>query len=195
MLTQANSRKAAFPVDDMFLDRWSPRSFQEKPVEREKLNSLFEAARWTPSCYNDQPWLFLYARTREDLEKFRSVLMDGNRTWADNAPVLAFVLTRKHFTHNGKPNAWAEFDAGAAWMSLAFQARKLDLYTHGMAGFKKDEAYEVLNVPKDKYTILAAIAIGYKDDPEKLPADYKEREAPNSRKDHKEVAQEGVFKG
>ncbi|MEE9218289.1 MAG: nitroreductase family protein [Acidobacteriota bacterium] len=189
-----NPRVAEAAVDPMFLERWSPRAFSSKPIPEETLRSLFEAARWAPSCYGEQPWLFLYAAKKEDLDLFRGLLVEGNRVWADRAPVLAFVFARRAFSRNDKPNRWAAFDAGAAWMSLALQARKVGLYTHGMGGFHEDKVYLTLNVPKEKYQAMAGIAIGYAGEPAELPSELREIEKPNSRKPLPQMAIEGRLK-
>jgi nitroreductase len=136
-----NPRVPEARVDPLFIDRWSPRAFSPEPIPSETLASLFEAARWAPSCYGEQPWLFLYAARPHDLELFRSLLVDGNRVWADRAPALAFAFARLKFSRNGKPNRWAQFDTGAAWMSLALQARTLGLYTHGMGGIHAERVH------------------------------------------------------
>src|SRR5437870_4918347 len=91
-------------IDPMFIERWSPRAFDAKPVSDKILASLFEAARWSPSCFNEQPWLFLYANTEEDLQYFRPLLVDQNRAWADKVPVLVFAFAKRNFAYNGKPN-------------------------------------------------------------------------------------------
>ena len=180
-------------IDQQFLDRWSPRAFSTDPVPETMIQSLFEAARWAPSCSNEQPWLFLYARTEEDLKLFRSLLVDGSRVWADRAPLLIFVLARWHFDHNNTPNDWAEFDTGAAWFSLALQARKLGLFTHAMAGFHHDKAYEILKVPRDRFKVVCAIAAGFYGDPKQLTKELARREHPNQRKSPADVAREGLF--
>ena len=189
-----NKREAQAPIDPMFLDRWSPRAFDSRPVEPEKIKCLFEAARWAPSSYNEQPWLFLYAFEEKDLKLYRPLFSDMNLTWCGKAPVLAFVLTSKKFKHNGKQNAHAGFDAGAAWMSLALQARKMDMYTHAMAGIHYDEVYETLNVPRDDYQVICGLAIGYTMwDKGAAPEPIKATEAPNDRKPLEEVSAAGMF--
>lgn len=195
MSTIFNQREPQANVDAIFLDRWSPRALSSDPIPEEQLLTLFEAARWAPSCYNEQPWLFLYADSGEDLELFRSLLVDGNRTWTDHAPVLAFLLARKNFTRNDKPNDWAVFDAGAAWMSLALQARRLGLYAHGMAGFHKNKIYEALDIPRDSYEAVCAIAIGRYGDPTLLPEQIQKGEKPNTRKPLADVFTKGKFSG
>ncbi len=98
-----NPRTPATDIDSMFTDRWSPRSFLADPLTDDQLKTLFEAARWTPSCYNEQPWLFLYATDAADRERFASALVEKNRLWATKAPLLVFVLARLSFAHNGWP--------------------------------------------------------------------------------------------
>ena len=193
MSSDFNRREAQVHVDPIFLDIWSPRALSSQPIPDEQLKTLFEAARWAPSCYNEQPLLFLYADSGEDLELFRSLLVEGNRRWADNAPVLAYLLAKKNFTRNDAPNDWARFDAGAAWMSLALQARRLGLYAHAMAGFLRDNIYEALAIPRDSYEAICAIAVGRYGDPRSLPDDLQKIEKPNTRKPLYEVFIRGKF--
>ena len=180
-------------IDSMFIDRWSPRAYESRPLTQDQLGSLFEAARWAPSCINEQPWLFVYATTDEDRKRFLPALVEGNQVWAKNASLLIFLLCRRHFSHNGKENRHASFDAGAAWMSLALQARKLGLYAHAMAGFSREKAFEILGAPEDEYDIMAAIAVGNRASPAVLPEAVATRERPSERKPHGEVVKEGSF--
>jgi nitroreductase len=186
-----DSRKAEAPVSPQFIDRWSPRSYRPDQLSEQQIMTLFEASRWAPSSSNEQPWVFIYAVREDDRIKFLSLLSDKNRTWAKEAPLLIFIATRRHFFLSGRENRSAEFDAGSAWMSLALCARKLGLYAHAMAGFDKERAYEVLGVPKDGYKIMAAIAVGRKDDASKLPEGLRESEHPNGRKPLKDIYCEG----
>jgi len=188
-------RRAEAPVDELFIERWSPRAFRDEPLSETEVAGLFEAARWAPSCYNDQPWLFLYARAPEDRARFLQILTEGNRVWASRAPLLAFVLARRAFRHNGRVNRHALFDAGAAWMSLALQARRLGLYAHGMAGFSPEKVYADLGVPEAEYDAIAAVAVGRLGDPGTLPENLAAMEHPNQRKPPVEVAREGAFAG
>jgi nitroreductase len=188
-----NPRVPEVEVDAMFLDRWSPRAFSPEPVGEQELAALFEAARWAPSCFNEQPWLFLFGRQKEDLERFRSLLVEGNRAWADSAPVLGVIFARRNFDRNGKPNRHYAFDTGAAWLSLALQARKLGLYTHAMGGFDENGSYELLGVPKGRFEAMAAIAIGRRGEAGRLPENLAQKEIPSERKPLIEVAIEGRF--
>lgn len=190
----ANGRRAQAHVDPLFLERWSPRAFRDEPISREEILTLVEAARWAPSSFNEQPWKFLYAVTPADRERFASVLVEFNRSWAGNAPALLLLLTRKQ-SANGTPNPFAAFDAGAAWMSLALQARLLGLDTHAMGGVDREKAFDVLGIPRGEYDVLVAIAVGKRGDAARLPAMLAERERPSLRKPLGEIASEGGFRG
>src|SRR5437867_4906607 len=112
-------RKADHPIEPIFLRRWSPRAMTGESISDAELLTLFEAARWAPSTYNEQEWRFLYAR-RETAhwQTFFDLLMKANQAWCQRAAVLAVVLARKTFTHNGKPNPVHLFDTGSAWENL-----------------------------------------------------------------------------
>jgi nitroreductase len=110
------------------------------------------------------------------------------------APVLGVVFARRHFAHNGKPNRWGAYDAGAAAMSLALQAHALGLAVHFMGGFDALRALEELGVPRGEYEAMAAFALGRPGDPGELSEELRERESPSGRKPLREVAFETVFK-
>ena len=109
-----NAAKTNHPVHELIRNRWSPRSFSSKPVEREKLLSILEAARWAPSCFGEEPWRYVVATSDdpEGLKAAQSVVAEGN-SWAYNAPVLICSIARSTFSYNDKPNRWAEHDLGA----------------------------------------------------------------------------------
>ena len=184
-----NTRIPDCEVDSMFTDRWSPRAFLPDPLSEQQIKALFEAARWAPSCFNEQPWLFVYATEPAKREKLISALVPKNQRWAAQCPLLMFALARKNFHQSGRENRHAPFDTGAAWLSLALQARRLGLYAHAMAGFNQEKAYQVLGVSKDEYHVMAAIAVGRKNESiDELPEDLRNMESPNTRKPSSEVA-------
>lgn len=188
-----NGRQADAAVDPLFLDRWSPRAFSKEPVQEELLCAIFEAARWAPSAGNFQPWFYLYADREPERAVFISCLTERNQIWARHVPVLAFAFSQKTAKGRDTPNKWAGFDTGSSWMSVALAARKLGLYTHPMAGFSADKVYDLLNVPRDKFDVWAAIAIGWMGDPADLPEDFRQREVPSQRKPLGEVVARGFF--
>jgi len=189
-----NDRRPEYNIDPIFINRWSPRAFDPAPIDDNVIMSIFEAARWTMSCFNEQPWLFLYASQKDELDRYRSVLAEFNQKWTANAPVVGFILAKRRFARDDKPNNWAAFDCGAAWMALTMQARMLGLYTHGMAGFDREKVYDVLNVAEKDYEALCAFAIGRYGDREALPDDMKKDEQPNTRKPLKEIIVSGRLK-
>jgi len=145
--------------------RFSPYAFSSRAVEPEKLHKLFEAARSAPSSYNEQPWRFVVA-TREDTEAFERLLetlVEQNRKWARNAPVLVLSVAKVDFTHSGQPNRHAWYDVGQAAAYLTLQAIELGLYVHQMAGFDPVKARQLLNIPEG-YEPAAMMAVGYRDD-------------------------------
>lgn len=154
-----SQRNAEAGVDELFYQRWSPRAFKSTPVPQQTLRMIFDAARWAPSCYNEQPWLFVTS-TKESHETFVNLLVEGNQAWAKTAPVIGFAVASRHFERNGKENDFAAFDSGSAWMSMTLQARMLGLYTHGMGGVKFDEVYATLQLDKSKYQVLCGFVLG-----------------------------------
>jgi nitroreductase len=183
-----NPRIPANEVDSMFVDRWSPRAFLPEPIPACHLDSLFEAVRWAPSCFNEQPWTFHYASSPASKSRFLSALFEKNRLWAAKAPLIMFLVASKQFSSTDKPNRHAPFDCGTAWLSLALQARKLGYYAHAMAGFSQKKVFEILSLDAEKNEVMAAIVVGRLGDPNTLPSDLKQMEVPNQRKTSSEIA-------
>lgn len=187
---------AAYPIHDLIRRRRSPRTFASRAVAPETLRSLFEAARWAASCYNDQPWAYLIA-TKDDPENFEkmvSVLVEGNAAWARHASALLLSLARLNFAHNGKPNRHAFHDVGAASASFTFEATSRGLAVHQMGGFYVDKAREVFSIPSD-WEPVAAMALGYPvENADAIPPELREREsAPRRRKPIGEFVMTGNF--
>ncbi len=193
MAASFNTRTALADIDPMFLERWSPRAFSGDPLTPAQVSALFEAARWAPSSSNEQPWLFLYAAQPDHLKTYLEILVPANQAWASRAPLLTVLFARRHAMRGGQPNRLYAFDCGAAWMSLALQAHKMGLITHGMAGFDAQKAHGLLGVPEDKFEAMAVIAVGKPGDAAALPLALLEREKPNARKAPEEVAIAGYY--
>ena len=189
---EQNPRVSGAAIDEMFTDRWSPRGFDPQPLSEAQVGQLFEAARWAPSCFNEQPWRFYYATRAADREAYLSALVPRNQLWAKRAPLLGFVLARRTYGQSGRDNRHAPFDAGAAWLSLALQARKMGLYAHAMAGFNQRRAYAVLGVSEADYHIMAAVAVGHKGSADHLPEEMQAIEKPNTRRPLSEIMIEGI---
>jgi nitroreductase len=186
-------RKPDYPIESLIYRRWSPRAMSGEPLSEGELFTLFEAARWAPSTYNEQEWRFLYARRETPhWPLFFDLLMDANRVWCERAAVLVVALARKNFSRTGKPNPVHLFDTGSAWENLALQATAMGLVAHGMAGFDFDKARRALGVP-DHYAVAAMFALGKRGDPSLLPAELRERESVSGRRPLRESICEGPF--
>ena len=186
-------RKPDYPIEPLIYRRWSPRAMSGEPLTERELLTLFEAARWAPSTYNEQEWRFLYARRdTPSWPLLFDLLTEANQLWCARAAVLVVVLARKTFTRNGKPNPVHLFDVGSAWENLALQATAMGLVSHGMAGFDFEKARGVLRVP-DHFAVAAMFALGRPGDPDQLPEDYRAMEVPSQRRPVKESICEGAF--
>jgi nitroreductase len=173
-----------YPILELLKRRWSPRAFSDRMVEPEKLLSLFEAARWAPSSFNEQPWYFVLA-TREKPEEHAqllSCLVEKNQEWARLAPVLMVSVAKLKSDRTGKPNRHAFHDLGMAVGNLLIQATALDLCVHQMAGFSEEKVTDLYHIPGE-FEPVAVIAIGYGLNVEDLPYPLRESEqAPRSRR-------------
>jgi nitroreductase len=193
MIKGSEERIADYPIDSLFLDRWSPRAMTGEPIPQETLMQLFEAARWAPSSYNGQPWRFLYAqRDTEHWKLFFDLLVEFNQNWAKNAGVLVLFISRTHFDFNGEPSVTHSFDTGAAWENLALQGWLRGLVVHGMQGFDYERARIGLNIPEE-FQVEAMCAIGRPADPATLPYELREKEAPSERRKLQQSICEGPF--
>lgn len=166
-------------------NRWSPRAFSDKKVNREMIELLFEAARWAPSAMNEQPWKYYFVE-RENEKTFNelvSILIGINPGWAKNAQVLIVSVMKKHYDYNQNPNGKALHDVGAANVLIALQAAEMGLQVHQMGGFDKEKAIQYLHLDPDLFEPVTFIAVGFPGDAETLPEELKIRELqPRSRK-------------
>lgn len=178
-----------YPVHALIERRWSPRAFADQAVEPRVLRSLLEAARWTASCFNEQPWRFLVARRQDaqELQRMVDCLTPNNQRWAKDAAVLMITLAIPTFAKTGKPNRHAWYDVGQAAAQMTVQATALGLFVHQMAGLSPDKVRETYGVP-DEIEPVSAIAIGYPGDPAVLPDDLHQKElAPRTRRPQSEI--------
>ena len=185
-------RKPEHPVDPLFLARWSPRAFTGEVIEEKELMSLFEAAKWAPSSYNNQPWRFVYAlRESKFWQPFFDLLIPFNQSWADKSAALVIIVSKK--THeNGKPSVSHSLDTGAAYMNLCLEATLRQIAVHPMEGFDYEKAGKLIGLPKD-HVVEAMLAIGKKAPKEFLSDELLEREFPKGRKPLAETVFEGKF--
>ncbi len=183
------------PVHELITQRWSPYAFADRQIERDDLLSLFEAARWAASSYNEQPWSFIIA-TKDQTEQFDrivSCLVEANQAWAKNAPVLALTVASLKFQRNGKPNAAAVHDTGLAAGNLTFEATARGLSVHQMIGILPEKARIEFKIPEG-HEAKTALAIGYVGDADSLPDSLRQRDqAERERKPLNEFVFTGKF--
>lgn len=185
-----------YSIHELIKNRWSPRAFSEKPVEKEKIESLFEAAGWAASSFNEQPWRFIYAtkETPEAYKRLFNCLVEFNQQWVQTAPVIVLAAVKRAFSRNNKSNAHARHDLGLAVGNLSLQATYMGLYVHQMAGFSPEKARKAFNISED-FEPVTMIAIGYKGNPEILPEDLKQSETSlRERKPVHEISFLGTWK-
>ena len=191
-MKEINKRKTEYEIEDIFLERYSPRAMSGEAISKEELMTLFEAARWAPSSGNGQPWRFIYAmRDTKTFEKFLSFLVEGNRVWCTKASALIVTISQR-VRDNGKESLTHSFSTGAAWENLALQASKMNLVSHGMEGIHHDLIREKLAIPEN-YSIEMMIAIGKHGKIEDLPEPLQQRETPSNRKPLNEIVFEDNF--
>lgn len=161
-------------VSEIFLKRHSGKLYDpNKTVSTDELLALIEAARWSPSSYNDQPWNFIICNKNSSPEAYLTTLesLQSNKSWAENAPILMVVVVRTKGLYKGKPNEWADYDTGASAMSLSLQAADLGLMVHQIGGFDKKQIAEYFQIPAD-FKPVTVLVVGYESeepDPDAKP--------------------------
>ena len=173
---QTKPATTSVKIHDIIANRWSPRAIDaNKAISHDDLLALLEAARWASSCFNDQPWRFIVCDKTTDAASWEAALgtiVEKNRLWAKNAPVLILAVAMENFNHNGKANRWAQYDTGAASANLSLQATALGLVVHQMGGYDADKARQVFNLP-ETCTPMAMMAVGYQAEADILDDDFK----------------------
>jgi len=185
-LTRLHAKQASpdHPIQPFLAERWSPYVFADRPVPEADLASLFEAARWAASSFNEQPWTYLVATQQNptEFDRLLSCLVPANQAWAKAAPVLVLGVVSLKFAGNQKDNRAAVHDLGLASANLTLEATARDLSVHQMIGLLPDKARELYQIPADTEA-WTALAIGYKADAGAGPADLQQRDlTPRTRK-------------
>jgi len=169
----------AAPIHDLMATRWSGRAFDgSRLLAAEQVTALLEAARWSPSCYGDQPWRFVVCDKARDAGAWQAAvdcLVPFNAGWAQHAPLLAVICADPKFGHNGADNRWAAYDTGAATLALCLQANAMGMSTHQMGGFDEAKTRAAFGIPADA-PIMAIVAVGYLGSDAGLDAELRERE-------------------
>ncbi|NNE37327.1 MAG: nitroreductase family protein [Gammaproteobacteria bacterium] len=168
-----------FPINQYLANRWSGRIYDpDKYISTEDRIILAEAARWSPSCFGDEPWRFIFCDKSNNEDAWQNAfdcLVEGNQSWARNAPLLIMISSDTLFARNENPNRWGSYDTGAAAMGLSIQATEMGIMVHQMGGFNVDKARQVFAIP-ERFTPMAMMTAGYQIAMESIPEDMKERE-------------------
>jgi len=176
-------------LNSVFLDRWSTRSFTSEPITDEQIAALFEAARWSPSWMNGQPWYFVYETDGPDRQAILDTFMDFNREWAARAPMVGLIIAKTEL--EGFMGRSRDFDCGAAAMALTLQATMMDLSVHLLGGIEVEAAHEVTGADPETSMIIAGFVVGHRGDGSELSESQREKEVPSPRK----AVSEFAFKG
>ena len=197
-MIKMNIKKAVtdYPIQHALADRWSPYGFEDRPVAEADLCSLFEAARWAASSYNEQPWNYLVAikENAREFDQLLACLVEANQAWAKAAPVLVLGVVSLRFAKNATDNRAAVHDLGLASGNLVMEATTRGLSVHQMIGILPDKAREVYQIP-EHFEAWTAMAIGYNADPARMPAALKERDmAPRQRRPLRDFVFAGHWK-
>jgi nitroreductase len=193
--TRPTTREPDHAIEPIFAERWSPRVFTGEAVPEAELLRMFEAARWSPSSYNSQPWRFLYAlRGTPEWQTFFDLLVPGNQKWAEGTGALVFLVSsgRMRVGENLQPSWSHSLDAGAASLAFQLQAIRQGWHAHGMTGFDKERAVGALNVP-EHHRVEAAYAVGRAIPPAELTDEQRTRERPNGRRPITDFVFAGAF--
>jgi nitroreductase len=184
MIFEDEQKDCEYPIHPLIAGRRSTWAFASRPVARETLAALMEAARWAPSSMNEQPWSFIVATKANisDFDRLLGCLVEFNIQWAQHAPVLMLSVARLTFESTGKTNTHAFHDVGQAIANLTFQATVSGLVVHQIAGFDIEKARREFSIPQN-YEPVAAAAIGYPGNSTELPERLRKKEAsPRKRK-------------
>jgi len=149
-------------VKEIIEQRRSYRSFKPFEVTDEIINELAEAAKLAPSCFNKQPWRFVFVRDKEILEQCFDALKKGNE-WCRKATLLIAVYTHKNLDCIIKNRKYANFDTGMATAFMILQATEMGLVAHPIAGFKNNKTKEILQIP-EKMKLITMLVVGKKAD-------------------------------
>ena len=154
------NRKSEYPINDIILNRWSPRAMTGESIDDATLMSFFDAARWAPSSMNNQLVRFVYAkRDTEHFQKFMNVLVEFNQKWCANAAALVMVISRKKSYYKDVPQRSHALESGACMQNLMLEATSKGYVAHGMSGFDFEAAHKLLRLSKD-WSVDVMLAIG-----------------------------------
>ena len=147
-------------VKDAIQTRRAYRSLEPIKITDELINDLAKSAQLAPSCFNNQPWRFVFVNDPEMLKKLHEALSSGN-AWVKAASMIIVVFGKKEFDCDVKGRIYYLFDMGQATAFLQLRATELGLVAHPIAGFDEDKVKEILQIPKEM-TVITLVNVGKK---------------------------------
>jgi len=166
-----------FTLADVLEQRWSPRAFaRDEVLDQNRLGPAFEAARWSPSSGNSQPWSFVVGFRGDDaFQTIVGTMASGNQVWAEHAGALVANIASV-VDAEGKPQSHAIYDLGQAVAHFSVQATAQGLMVHQMGGFDAQTLGRELGLDSSQ-RVVTIMAVGSLGDPADLPEKFQEREA------------------
>lgn len=186
------NRRYDYDILPEIQNRWSPRAFSPEKIPMEDILAVLEAARYAPSCHNEQPWRFIVAREDNALERMGDLLTPKDYVWAVNAPVLILVLCKRYFKLTGEENPWRTFDTGTAWGYLSLEAQTRGYFTRPVYYFDAERARTLYGLHDDTEAIML-VAMGKYGDPDGLPDELQAREQPEARREIASILYQPIF--
>ena len=186
-MSEQNTHKT-FPLEPVLENRWSPRAYSlSKELTAQLLGPSFEAARWSPSSGNSQPWSFVVGFRGDDIfSTLVGSMASGNALWAENASAIIANVAEME-TDEGKPRSHAVYDLGQAVAHFSVQATANGLVVHQMAGFDAEALHQALGL-SPRHRVVTLMTVGFLGDASELPEKLQERErAPRVRKPLSEI--------
>lgn len=174
--------------NELLLKRRSYRAFEPVEIKDELFLELISAASLAPSCYNNQPWRFVFVRDEELRKKMSTTYSKGNE-WANEGSLIIAVYSNKSTDCIVSDREYYLFDTGMATMNLMLKAVELGYIVHPIAGYNESKAKTILNIPQDS-TLITLIVLGKKSDT--IPEYFNETQVelelkPSPRKDLNEI--------
>jgi len=139
-------------------ERRAYRSLEPVDITDDLIKDLARNARLAPSCFNNQPWRFVFIRDPEILKRIREALSHGN-AWAHTASLIIAVFSKKEDDCIIKYREYHQFDCGLAVGFLVLRATELGLVAHPIAGYSPKKTREILGIPED-YQVITLIIVG-----------------------------------
>ena len=143
---------------ELAASRWSVRSFQDTPIEDEKMQLILEAGRVAPTAKNNQPQRIYVAKSEEARQKLKSVC---RCTW--DAPVILVVCYDLERCYHSKLTPGyhsGEKDAAIVCTHMMLQAWELGIGSCWVGLFKADEVGEILGLP-EHIRVMGLLPMGY----------------------------------